>query len=100
MFEILDVLDPFVLVSGSAAGADSLAEEYADRHNYPKIIHIPDWNTYGRSAGFRRNRLIVDDSDLVLAFWDGSSSGTKSTIDICRHTNTPVEIITYPLCRV
>lgn len=100
MFEILDAFEPFVLVSGGAIGADSLAEEYADRHNYPKIIHIPDWNKYGSSAGFRRNRLIVDDSDLVIAFWDYRSIGTRSTICLCDECGVPVEVIDYPSLRV
>jgi hypothetical protein len=95
MFEILDVIEPFVLISGGAVGADSLAEEYANLHQYGKIIHLPDWHTHGKSAGFIRNKSIVEDSDLVLAFWDGISNGTKSTIALCRKLGVPVEIIFY-----
>lgn len=100
MFEILDVLGPFTLVTGGAIGADSLSEEYADLHRYQKIIHLPDWNKLGKSAGFIRNRKIVEDSDIVLAFWDGYSLGTKSTMDICRKLDVPFEIIDYPSLKV
>lgn len=100
MFEILNVLEPFVLISGGAVGADSLAEEYADLHQYGKIIHLPDWHTYGKSAGFIRNKSIVEDSGMVLAFWDGVSNGTKSTIALCRKMGVTVEIIDYPSFKV
>ena len=48
---------------------------------------------YGRSAGFKRNALIVAESDEVVAFWDMKSKGTKSTIDLATKAGKPVRII-------
>ena len=86
---------PFVLVSGGARGADSLAERFADKNNLEKIIFKPDWDKYGKRAGFLRNIKIVDESDMVIAFWDGQSRGTKSSIDLAREKNKELSVIQY-----
>ena len=86
---------PFVLVSGGARGADSLAERFADKNNLEKIIFKPDWDKYGKRAGFLRNIKIIDESDMVIAFWDGNSSGTKSSIDLAREKNKELSVVRY-----
>jgi len=40
-----------------------------------------------------RNKQIVDAADEVIAFWDGKSSGTKSTIDFAQEKGIPTHII-------
>jgi len=96
MKEELDLLAaPFVLVSGGAKGADSLAELYCDQHGYEKIIFLPEWEKYGRKAGFVRNRLIVEECDLLIAFWDGTSRGTKNSIDAAKSLNKPFKVVLY-----
>lgn len=87
--ESLDILnDPETtieyIVSGGAAGADSLAERYAREHAIPFKVYPANWAKYGRSAGYRRNKKIVDDADYVIAFWDYKSAGTKHTIKLAR----------------
>ena len=73
-----------LIVSGGAKGADSIAENYAKENKIPVIIHYPDWKQYGKKAGIIRNKLIIVDSDAVIAFWDGESKGTKNSIDIAK----------------
>ena len=83
--ESLDMLDNIeYIVSGGATGADSLAERYAREHAIPFKVYPANWAKYGRSAGYRRNKQIVDDADYVVAFWDYKSAGTKSTITLAR----------------
>ncbi len=72
------------IISGGARGADSLGERFANEHHIPKKIFPAQWDLYGRSAGFRRNQTIVDNADVVLAFWDGQSRGTADTINKTR----------------
>ena len=73
------------LVSGGAGGADQLAERYAREHSIPITVFEPDWELQKRGAGHRRNEKIVSAADMVLAFWDGKSKGTKHTLDLaCR----------------
>lgn len=70
------------MVSGGAAGADKLAEKYAALRQIPMIVLTPDWNTHGKRAGILRNYDIITQADIVLAFWDQKSPGTKHSIDL------------------
>lgn len=78
------------VVSGGARGADSLAETYAQYHGIPLKIFPAEWDKYGKSAGYRRNELIVKECDVLVAFWDGVSRGTKHSIDLAVKYNKPV----------
>lgn len=68
------------IISGGAKGADSLAERYAQEHNIPTEIYLPDWDKHGRGAGFIRNTSIINACDVLIAFWDGESKGTRDSI--------------------
>ena len=70
-----------MVISGGAKGADAIGEQWAKDHNIPVKIFPAEWGKYGKSAGFKRNQLIVDECDLVIAFWDGKSKGTADTIN-------------------
>ena len=80
-------LSPYVsrevdtIISGGAGGVDSLAEKYADSHRLSKYIMRPNYALYGRAAPLKRNEKMVDIADEVLVIWDGSSRGTKYTVD-------------------
>ena len=83
------------VISGGAKGADSLAEQWAKENQIETVIYKPDWAKYGRGAGVVRNRLIIEDCDLCIAFWDGESKGTKSSIDHCKKLNKKLTIVRY-----
>ena len=70
------------IVSGGAKGADTMGENYAKILGLKTVIYKPDWSKKG--GAFLRNTDIVNDSDLVMAFWDGKSNGTKDSIDKAR----------------
>ncbi len=80
------------IVSGGAAGIDTCAREYAVANGIKITEFLPDYGRYGRGAPLRRNLQIIDHTDIVLAFWDGSSSGTKHVIDTCRMKNKNLKI--------
>ena len=71
-----------VIISGCAIGADTLGEKYATEKNYYLEKHPADWDKYGKSAGYRRNKEMVDIASAAICFWDGKSKGTKHTIDL------------------
>lgn len=81
-----------IIISGGARGVDQQAEEAARARGLQVISHKPDWEKHGRMAGIVRNRLIVKDADVLVAFWDGQSRGTKSSIDMAREKGIPVVI--------
>ncbi len=81
------------IVSGGARGIDACAREYAVRNNIKLTEFLPEYEKYGRSAPIKRNLLIIDYADYVLAFWDGKSHGTKYVIDNCKKKNKPVRVL-------
>ncbi len=81
------------IVSGGARGIDACAREYAVRNNIKLAEFLPEYEKYGRSAPIKRNLLIIDYADYVLAFWDGKSHGTKYVIDNCKKKNKPVRVL-------
>lgn len=87
------------IISGTAKGADSLGELYAEKHGIEVIRCPANWDKYGRAAGYRRNEemAILSMSDgytgVLLAFWDGLSRGTKHMIDLAEKHNVKVYII-------
>lgn len=72
------------LVSGGADGPDSWAEDWAKEINRPIHVIRPDWKKYGKSAGFVRNKQIIEESHVVLVFWDGKSRGTEHDIKLAK----------------
>jgi predicted Rossmann fold nucleotide-binding protein DprA/Smf involved in DNA uptake len=83
------------IVSGGAKGADSLGEKYAGEHGIKILIFLPDWQKFGKKAGYIRNIDIIENSDIVIAFWDGESKGTKHSIDLANKMNKKVKIIYF-----
>lgn len=82
--ELYDISQITLVISGGAAGADTLAERFACERKLPQRIHRAQWAMHGRSAGPIRNRLIVNDCDALVAFWNGRSAGTRSAIKMAR----------------
>ena len=80
------------IVSGGAKGVDASAREYAQANGITLTEFLPDYRRYGRGAPLRRNIAIIEYADLVLAFWDGKSRGTKYVIDQCRERGVPVTV--------
>jgi len=82
------------IVSGGAAGADSLAPIIAQGLEVPCTVHKPEWDKHGKAAGFIRNQAIVDDADAVAAFFGPGpeTKGTQDTIRRARKARKPVHI--------
>lgn len=80
------------IVSGGAKGADFLAKKYAIENNIKYKEFPAQWDIYGKRAGFLRNKMIIDYCDIVIAFWDGESNGTRNSIDLAKKQNKKVFI--------
>ena len=76
--------DTTEIISGGATGVDTSAREYALINGLKFKEFLPDYSRYGRAAPLKRNITIIENSDLVLAFWDGISHGTKYVIEQCK----------------
>ena len=56
LFKISEITE---IISGGAKGTDSLAEKFADKYKIKKTIFIAEWEKFGKSAGMKRNKLII-----------------------------------------
>ena len=72
---------PKRIIHGGAKGADRLADEYARNRGFDVVEYAADWNTYGRSAGVRRNAQMLEEGkpEIAVAF-----AGGKGTSDMVR----------------
>ena len=68
------------IVSGGAAGVDRCAREYAQQNQIPLTEFLPQYDRYRRAAPIKRNEQLVAYADCVIAFWDGQSKGSLSSI--------------------
>lgn len=72
--------DTTSIISGGAIGVDTLAREAAKRLSLPFEEILPDYDIFGRTAPLVRNKTIVDRADMVIAFWDYESRGTRNAL--------------------
>ena len=93
IFSKFDLSEIDTVVSGGARGADTLAEKFAHENNLLLIVKEAEWDKYGRSAGPRRNKLIVEEADVVVAFPTPSSRGTWNTVNLAKEAGKRVEIL-------
>lgn len=89
----LDYLDPSdEIVSGGARGIDSAAIRLAKEHGFRLCVMNADWEKWGKSAGYKRNRQMAEYADKLIAFWDGHSKGTEHMIRTMQQMEKPVII--------
>lgn len=84
-----------IVVSGHARGADFYGEKYAQDEGFALEIYPAQWKKLGKQAGYRRNEQMAEVADALIAFWDGSSKGTKHMIDIMNEKNLLVRVVEY-----
>lgn len=82
--------DTTEIISGGARGVDTLARQYAPLHDIPFTEIRPDYARYSKGAPLRRNMEIIARADMVIALWDGKSTGTAQVIAECRKTGKPL----------
>ena len=84
------------IVSGGAKGVDLIAREYAVEKGLLLTEFLPKYDIYGKAAPIKRNREIAEYADECLAFWDGKSKGTRSTINFFEKLGKKVRVILLP----
>ena len=86
-----------VIVTGSASGVDAEASRAA-RARELAVIRVPASFEEARDsrAAADRNQRLVDQADVVVAFWDGASEGTRGTILRALDSGKEVHVFTAP----
>ena len=101
IFERMDALiaerGVSMIVSGGARGVDRLAEEYARERQIPFQVFYPELPARGARwcytrACYARNKQIVENCDLLVAFVDKETGGTWNTIKQARSQGKEVII--------
>lgn len=85
------------LVNGMCkTGADALARKYA-KQRCMKVHEFPaDWDSsYGKKAGVIRNGAMAEFADVLIAFWDGKSKGTRDMINKALQGGLEVHVYRY-----
>jgi len=73
------------VVSGTARGVDRLGERWANENNIPIEPFPANWKPNGifdKAAGYKRNRLMAEYADALIAISLNNSKGTRHMIDI------------------
>jgi len=93
------------ILVGDAEGIDAKAIETCDRYNVPCTVHgafgkmrrktkqgknIPLAGNY-----WNRDKLMADNADVVVAFWNGFSAGTRYTFQQAVLRGIPVVVRNY-----
>lgn len=87
-------LSGITIISGGAKGVDWEAIRFANKLGFHIKEIIPDFSSgYDVMQYHLRNDKIIEQSDKIVAFWDGSSRGTKSVIDKCLQRRKNIEVI-------
>lgn len=109
VFEVLDDVHAHGLITrivhggagkklrdGTVLGADRLAEAWADERRITSQTYPADWDTYGNSAGPRRNAemLTLESPDLVIAFPGGR--GTADMVQRAINADVNVKMVDPP----
>jgi hypothetical protein len=73
-----------LVINGGASGADSLSTEWAIERGVDFKIIPAEWGKYGKSAGPKRNRLMLAryPEATVVAFEGGS--GTNGCVEMAK----------------
>lgn len=75
------------IVSGTCRGADLLGEYFAKENNL-NIKRFPaNWDMYGKSAGFIRNKEMGQYSDYAIIFCVDNSQGSINMFNIMTKLN-------------
>jgi hypothetical protein len=81
------------VITGGASGVDAAAGEAA-RERQLGLIKLPprfEESSDAAAAG-RRNQQLVDAAEVLVAFWDGESAGTRKTVERALESGREVHV--------
>ena len=81
------------VVTGGASGVDAAAGEAA-RARQLGLIKLPPRfeESSDPAASARRNQQLVDAAEVLVAFWDGESAGTRKTVERALESGREVHV--------
>ena len=87
-----------IVVTGSASGVDAEATRVA-RERGLSVIRVAASFEEARDAraAADRNQKLIDQADVIVAFWDGTSTGTRGTVERGLDSGKEVHVFTHKL---
>lgn len=72
------------VICGMASGVDLFGKAWADARGIEVKQFFANWRAHGRSAGPRRNELMVRYADALILVWTGDTEKSKGSADVLR----------------
>ena len=70
------------IITGSASGVDAAATKAARAKDIPVHVMPASFDELAdASKAAARNQRLIDACDVLVAFWDGASKGTRNTVE-------------------
>ena len=83
------------LVTGSASGVDATVARAARERGLPvRVLGASFEEASDSEVAATRNQRLVDLCDVLVAFWDGSSQGTRRTVERALDSGKEVHVFT------
>ena len=81
------------VITGSASGVDAAATKAARESAIPvRVLAASFEELADPKKSAERNQRLVEACDVLVAFWDGSSKGTRGTIDRALESGKEVHV--------
>jgi len=78
------------VVSGCAKGVDTLGELYAKENNLPLHTYVPNWDKFGKKAGYMRNIEMSRIAEALIVIIENNSRGSTHMLNIAKEKGLKV----------
>ena len=89
----------YIVSGGCKNSADEVAHEWAKKSGFLMCIYYPKWHdengNFIKSAGFVRNRAIIEAASVVLSVYDQVSKGTAHGMQMARDMGKRLIVINF-----
>ena len=85
------------VITGSASGVDAVVTKAARARGLSvQVISASFEEVADASKSATRNQRLVDSCDVLVAFWDGTSKGTRETVERALDSGKEVHVFVAP----
>lgn len=85
------------VITGSASGVDAAATKAARDSGIPVQVMPASFDEMSDpTKAAARNQRLVNSCDVLVAFWDGSSEGTRATVERALDSGKEVHVFVAP----
>jgi NADP-dependent 3-hydroxy acid dehydrogenase YdfG len=82
------------IITGSASGVDAAATRAARAKGIPVQVIAASFDELADAAkSAARNQRLIDACDVLVAFWDGTSKGTRNTVERALDSGKEVHVL-------